>query len=64
MKSSMDLDGKVVGAKLHGVMQRLDPSFDYRALGFSSFTKYLEAQLEIKIAKPKGPGDVVAELKW
>lgn len=63
VKSSMDLEGKVVGAKLHNVMQRLDPSFDYRALGFSSFTKYLDAQPEIKVTKPKGPGDVVVELR-
>jgi hypothetical protein len=43
-------------------MQRLDPSFDFRALGYATFTKYLEASPAIRVKRPRGPGDVTVEL--
>ena len=58
----MDEEGRVLGSKLRQTLQRLDPSFDYRALGHSTFTRYLEASPEVKIVRPRGPGDVVVEL--
>jgi len=58
-----DEQGRVTGSKLHDTMQRLDPSFDYHALGYATFTKYLEVSPHIKITKPEGPGDIAVELK-
>jgi uncharacterized protein (TIGR00288 family) len=62
MKAAMDEDGRVVGSKLRQTLQRLDPSFDFRALGHSTFTKYLEASSEVRVTRPRGPGDVNVEL--
>jgi hypothetical protein len=44
-------------------LQRLDPSFDFRAQGYATFTKYLEASPEVAVTRPRGPGDVMVELK-
>ena len=60
--ASMDEEGRAVGSKLHQTLQRLDPSFDFRAQGHSTFTKYLEASPEVRVARPKGAGDVVVTL--
>ena len=62
MRAAMDEDGRVVGSKLRQTLQRLDPSFDFRALGHSTFTKYLEASSDVKVTRPRGPGDVNVEL--
>ena len=62
MRAAIDEDGKVVGSKLRQTLQRLDPSFDFRALGHSTFTKYLEASPDVKVTRPRGPGDVNVEL--
>ena len=63
VKVTMDDQGRVTGSRLHETLQRLDPSFDYRALGFSTFTRYLEAQSEINATRPRGAGDVEVELE-
>lgn len=63
VKAAMNDQGKALGSRLHTALQRLDPSFDFRAQGFTTFTKYLEASPEVKVTRPKGPGDVMVELK-
>ena len=65
VKATVDDEGKVAGGKLHQTLQRLDPSFDFRALGYSTFTRYLEASSEVKATRPKGrgAGDVTVELQ-
>lgn len=60
--ASMDEYGRVVGSKLHQMILRLDPSFDYSIYGYSTFTKFLEASPSLKLIRPKGPGDVTIEL--
>ncbi|MFC2065903.1 NYN domain-containing protein [Chloroflexota bacterium] len=60
--ASMDEHGRVVGSKLHQMILRLDPSFDYRSYGYSTFTKFLEAFPGLKLIPSKGPGDVIIEL--
>ena len=60
--ASMDEYGRVVGSKLHQMMLRLDPSFDYRSYGYSTFTQLLEASTSLKLIRSKGPGDVTIEL--
>jgi len=62
VQATMDDQGTVVGSKLHQAMQRLDPSFDFRALGYTTFAKYLKASSAVKVKRPRGPGDVTAEL--
>ena len=62
VRVAMDDQGRVVGGKLHQTLQRLDPSFDFRSFGHSTFTKYLEAASQVRVIRPNGPGDVVVEL--
>ena len=62
LKAAMDEQGRVPGSKLLQTMQRLDPGFDFRVLGYSTFSKYLEAADEAKVTRPRGPGDVIVEL--
>jgi len=62
VQATIDEEGRVFGSKLHQTMQRLDPSFDFRALGHSTFTKYLKASPAVKVKRPRGPGDVTVEL--
>jgi uncharacterized protein (TIGR00288 family) len=60
VKAAMDEQGQVIGSKLIQTLQRLDPSFDFRGQGYSTFTKYLEASREVKVTR--GQGDVTVEL--
>lgn len=62
VRSAMDEEGRVVGSKLRQTLQRLDPSFDFRTLGHATFTRYLESSPDLRISRPKGPGDIVVEL--
>ena len=61
VKAAIDEQGRVVGSKLGLTLQRLDPSFDYRTLGYSTFIKFIEAFPWLKILRPKGPGDITIE---
>lgn len=62
VEASIDEEGRVVGSKLHQTIQRLDPSFDFRTLGYATFAKYLEASPGVKVIRPRGAGDVTVEL--
>ncbi len=62
VRAAIDEQGRVVGSKLSQTLQRLDPSFDYRALGYLTFIKFVEAYPWLKIIRPDGPGDVTVEL--
>lgn len=62
VRAVMDGQGRAGGSRLHQTLQRLDPGFDFRTLGYSTFTRYLEASPEVKVSRPRGPGDVVVEL--
>ncbi len=59
--ASIDEHGKVPGSKLHQTILRLEPGFDYR-YGYSTFTKFIEAQPGLNITRPKGSGDITIEL--
>ncbi len=61
VRAAIDEQGRVVGSKLGLTLQRLDPSFDYRTSGYSTFIKFIEAFPWLKILRPKGPGDVTIE---
>ena len=62
IEASIDEDGRVLGSKLHQAILRIDPGFDYRALGYSTLVRYLEASPGIKVIRPRGAGDVTVEL--
>jgi len=62
VEATRDEQGRVIGSKLHQALQRLDPSFDFRALGFSTFTRFLEASPRVKVTRPGKTGDVTVEL--
>ena len=62
VKASVDEQGRVVGGKLHQTLRRLDPSFDFRALGHSTFSRFLEASPEVRVTRPRGAGDVTVQL--
>ena len=60
-RASTDDQGQVVAATLHNTMRRMDPSFDYRALGHRTFTNFLASSPRVKVNRPRG-GDVRVEL--
>ena len=63
MTAAMDEQGRAVGSRLRQSLQRLDPSFDFRAMGHSTFSRYLDASPEVKVVRPSGGGgDVTVEL--
>jgi uncharacterized protein (TIGR00288 family) len=61
-KTAMDEQGRMLGSKLYQTLQRLEPSFDFRALGHSTFTRYLEASPEVRVVPSRGQGDMSVEL--
>ncbi|MBI4198056.1 MAG: NYN domain-containing protein [Chloroflexi bacterium] len=62
VRATMDEQGRALGSRVYQTIQRLDPAFDFRALGYSTLTRYLEASPEVKVTRPQGPGDIVVEL--
>ena len=63
MDTSVDEQGLVVAAKLHNTMKRMDPSFDYRTLGYRTFSQYLSSSNVIEIQRRGGDhGDVIVAL--
>ncbi|MFH1140277.1 MAG: NYN domain-containing protein [Chloroflexota bacterium] len=63
MKVSVDDQGRVTGSKLMSTMQRLDPAFNPKALGYSTFSRYLDSSPEVKVTRQRGRGDVIVELR-
>jgi uncharacterized protein (TIGR00288 family) len=62
-QASADENGRVSGSKLHSTIQRLDPSFNYKTYGHSTFVKLLMASPVVKVTRPSKKGDVTIELK-
>ena len=62
VRSGMDAQGQINGGKLMETMQRMDPSFDYHSLGYSTFSRYLEASSEVSVTRPRGGGNMSVEL--
>ena len=62
LEASMDGQGQVVGSKLYQTMLRIDPSFDFRALGHRNFTHFLESSEEVRVDRPKDQSDVIVRL--
>ncbi|MBI4202295.1 MAG: NYN domain-containing protein [Chloroflexi bacterium] len=62
VRATMDEQGQALGSRVFQAMQRLDPAFDFHALGFSTFTRYLEAAPEVRVTRSQGAGDTMVEL--
>ena len=63
MDASMDEQGNVTGSVLHKAMRQIDPRFDFKKLGYSTFTEFLESRHNVvKVTRPKGPGAVTIQL--
>ncbi len=62
VRATMDEQGRAIGSRVFQAIQRMDPAFDFHALGFSTFTRYLEGSPEVKATRAQGPGDTVVEL--
>ncbi len=62
VEASVDNVGQVKAAKLHNTILRMDPSFDFRSLGYKTFTQFLASSPHIRLLRPRGQGDVMVEL--
>ena len=61
VRASSDADGKVLGTKLRQSMGRIDPSFDFKSLGFDNFSQFLESSRTVKISKQGRGKDIVVQ---
>lgn len=62
LEASQDGQGQVPGSKLHQTMLRIDPSFNYKAQGFLTFTRFLDSRGEVRVVRSQGPGDILVQL--
>ncbi|MDP7105141.1 MAG: NYN domain-containing protein [SAR202 cluster bacterium] len=62
LESSHDGRGQVPGSKLHQMMLRIDPGFNFKERGFSTFTRYLESLSEIQVSRSRDAGDIMVQL--
>tara|TARA_Y100000588_G_scaffold62970_1_gene62437 strand:- start:10592 stop:11566 length:975 start_codon:yes stop_codon:yes gene_type:complete len=61
VESSADENGHVVGAKLFQTMRRIDPSFNFKTLGYRTFGQFLQDAQEVRVTQNQGE-DVVVQL--
>ena len=59
----MDDQGQVVGSKLHQTMLRIDPSFNFRDLGYRTFGQYIESRDEVSISRATDTSDLIVHLR-
>ena len=60
IEATMDDNGNALGTKLAQTMTRIDPSFNYRDLGYSSFREFLGSNQEISVTLHEGTDFTVA----
>jgi len=58
-----DSQGKVPGSKLYQTVMRIDPSFNFKDLGYSTFARFLEGSPAVKVTRSRGAGDIQVELR-
>ena len=61
--ASADDEGKVAGSRLHQTIMRIDPSFDFRSMGYRTFTQFLEGSSVVKVTRARGSDDISVSLK-
>ena len=62
VNASVDRQGQVKGSRLHQTITRLDPSFDFRALGYRTFTQFITSSKKVKVSRDGDQSDVTVEL--
>ena len=62
MEASLGDQGEVLAAKLHNMMLRMDPIFDFKGLGYTTFTQFLRAFPVVTVRPSRGRGDATIEL--
>lgn len=62
LEASVDDHGQVVGSKLYQTMQRIDPSFNFRALGHRTFALFLASRTDVRVSRPRDASDVIVQL--
>ncbi len=62
IQSARDHEGHVKGSKLHETIRRIDPSFNFKDHGFNSLSTFLNAVPNVKVQRPKGPGDITVNI--
>ena len=63
VEASADESSHVVGSKLYQTMLRIDPSFDFKAMGHRTFRQFLQDSKEVQVTQPSDASDVVVQLK-
>ena len=63
IEASVDDQGQVVGSKLHQTMLRIDPSFNFRDLGYRTFGQYIESRDEVSISRATDTSDLIVHLR-
>ena len=63
VEASVDESGQVVGSKLYQTILRIDPSFNFKALGFRTFRQFLQDSEEVRVTQPPDASDVVVQLE-
>jgi hypothetical protein len=63
LEASVDDQGQVVGSKLHQTMLRIDPSFNFRDLGFRTFGQFIESRDEVSITRDTDTSDLIVHLR-
>ena len=62
LQASIDDQGQVPASKLHQTMQRIDASFDFRALGHRTFRQFLLNCKEVMVTQPEDASDMIVRL--
>ena len=62
LEASLGDQGEVLAAKLHNTMLRMDPIFDFKGLGYNTFTQFLRAFPVVTVRQSRGRGDAIIEL--
>ena len=62
VEASVDESGHVVGSKLYQTMLRIDPSFNFKALGYRTFRQFLQESKDVQVTQPPNASDVVVQL--
>ena len=63
VEASVDESGQVVASKLYQTMLRIDPSFNFKAMGHRTFRQFLQDSKEVQLSQPSDASDVIVQLK-
>ena len=63
VEASADESGQVVASKLYQTMLRIDPSFNFKAMGHRTFRQFLQDSKEVQLSQPSDASDVIVQLK-